>query len=402
MRISRLVLCLAALVAALMVGGPGFEARAGSSGLQPEDAFDRGLKAYRQGNLEDALPLIDFAATNGYVRAQFVLARIYGERDTRLYDPAAAFHIYESIVENNKDIDPYLDENAPYVAAANVAAADYLMKGIPGIGLAPDRAKARELLEFAASYFDDTDAQFELAKLILTDARPDVQDESATLALHYLSTLAEEKQHAGAQAFLGDLFWEGEHVGRRPDMGLALVSIALGNATAGDRLWIEEIYHDIYCRTAREQRAEAARIVARWDERHGAARSAGASEGGSAFTFGEVGGVKRTCANGEPIASRLTPEALAVAEQGGDPEASGGAVASAQGAASSEDAGARPTFGNMMGLGLGISAEDAGGESALKSSASASRARLAVAGYLSLMRASQPRCRRCSEPRPRR
>ena len=82
-------------------------------------------------------------------------------------------------------------------------------------------------MKHAATFFNDEDAQFELAKLYLTGEgiAPDPAQ-----ALHYLSVLTTERKHPGAQAFLADLYWRGGPVRRDPLTALALIAVAVENA----------------------------------------------------------------------------------------------------------------------------------------------------------------------------
>ena len=62
---------------------------------------------------------------------------------------------------------------------------------------------------------------------------------------HWLSTLS-QKGHAGAQAFLADLYWRGLYMETDRVRGLALITIAVANAPQHERVWIEDIYQNIF------------------------------------------------------------------------------------------------------------------------------------------------------------
>ena len=100
-----------------------------------------------------------------------------------------------------------------------------------------------EYLREAAQFFRDEDAQFELAKLYL---RGDGIESDVPYAKHWLSVLS-QKGHAGAQAFLADLLWRGKYMKADPVRALALISVAVANAPPYERVWIEDIYQNIYC-----------------------------------------------------------------------------------------------------------------------------------------------------------
>ena len=79
--------------------------------------------------------------------------------------------------------------------------------------------------------------------------------------MHYLSVLTEEG-HPGAQAFLADLFWRGRHVKKDERRALALITMAVENAPEHERIWIEDIYQNIFCGTSQGTRKQADGIVA--------------------------------------------------------------------------------------------------------------------------------------------
>ena len=53
------------------------------------------------------------------------------------------------------------------VANAFVALGHYYLSGIPNSKVKPDPDRAREMLSYAASYFGNADAQYDLARLYL-------------------------------------------------------------------------------------------------------------------------------------------------------------------------------------------------------------------------------------------
>ena len=51
------------------------------------------------------------------------------------------------------------------VANAFMALGHYYLKGIPNTAIVPDASRAREMFSYAASYFGDADAQYQLGRL---------------------------------------------------------------------------------------------------------------------------------------------------------------------------------------------------------------------------------------------
>ncbi len=54
-----------------------------------------------------------------------------------------------------------------------MALGHYYLKGIPNSTVAPDAERARDMFAYAASYFGDADAQYELGRLYLEGSPSD-------------------------------------------------------------------------------------------------------------------------------------------------------------------------------------------------------------------------------------
>jgi hypothetical protein len=162
--------------------------------------------------------------------------------------------------EEHTDVDLDDDQRAPYVAKSMTQIAGYLLNGLPEANVKPNARIAAEYLREAAQFFRDEDAQFELAKLYL---RGEGIEKDTNYAKHWLSVLS-QKGHAGAQAFLADLLWRGKDMPADPVRALALISVAVANAPPYERVWIEDIYQNIFCGTTQGTRKQADGIVATW------------------------------------------------------------------------------------------------------------------------------------------
>ena len=230
----------------------------------PQAAFEQGLGAYKAGYYEIAIPALEEAAQKGAeinrFFAEFYLARIYSDNASALTNHAKAYELFRKLADENVDADPDDGRRAPFVAKALTALAGYLRNGLKEIGLRPDPDRAVEYLQHAATFFNDKDAQFELAKTYV-GARSDPED--AKRGVHYLSVLTEEG-HPGAQAFLADLYWRGRFVPKDPRRALALITMAVENAPPHERIWIEDVYQNIFCGTSTGTRKQASGIVAVW------------------------------------------------------------------------------------------------------------------------------------------
>ncbi len=222
-------------------------------------------------------------------------ARIYADNSGARTDHASAYELFRRIADEYAEMDdPEDDWRAPFVAKSLIALANYTRYGIPSIALIPDKARAAEYLHNAAVVFNDEDAQFELAKLQLKGEGVAVDEQQAK---HWLSTLS-QKGHAGAQAFLADLYWRGLYMETDRVRALALITVAVANAPQHERVWIEDIYQNIYCGAPDSVRKEATGLVAGWSNYLGRKpESRGRDDGLGPLNAEAI----RTCQDGKPL-----------------------------------------------------------------------------------------------------
>ena len=289
---------LAAVVLALAVAAPVTTQAAGGKQMpfkSPEAAYEQGMSAWKTGSFDIALPALRFAAEHDVFLAQFYLARLYADSSTHYTDQAAAYRIYQKIGNDYADIDPDDDQRAPFVAKALTALAGYVRDGLSQIDLKSDPVRAVEILEHAAKVFNGEDAQFELAKLYL---KGDAVAADPRTAMHWLSVLT-QRGHAGAQAFLADIYWRGRYnIPRDQLKAFALITVAVENASDTERIWIEDIYQNIYCGASAGTRNQAQPMVSDWRKKY--SRTVIPSE---RYGLGVLPPkADRSCGNGEPVA----------------------------------------------------------------------------------------------------
>jgi hypothetical protein len=273
-----------------------------------DTAFEQGVAAYNAGSLAAAVPALTQAAASGNDTArffaEFYLARIYSDLAGGHTNHSRAFMLYRKIADEHADIDPDDDHRAAFVAKALIALASYTKHGLSELNMAANPRRAASYLHHAALFFGDKEAQLELAKLYLSGngSRDDVRR-----GLHYLSSLSEQSYPA-AQALLAEQLWIGQHVKADQRRALALVTMAAETAPAHDRIWIEEIYHSMFCAASQGTRSEADGLMARWRKmfaRPAADLAERVGLGGRELQ------PERQCSNGETIAIRRNASATA-------------------------------------------------------------------------------------------
>jgi TPR repeat protein len=264
----------------------------------------QGISAFNGGYYELALPALKALEPAKPHIAHFYMARIYGDNDGPYTNHGKAFALYKALADELQDVDPDDDELAPIAAKSLTAVSMYLRDGIKSAGIAPDARAADRALQRAALTFNDEDAQFELAKVLLRGEGPEItvagfDDPESKIenGRHWLSRLS-RIGHAGAQAFLADLLWRGKFVKKDKVAALNLIDVAVANAPPSERVWIEDIYQNIFCHAGEGVRKQATGRVAEWHSLYGRRPHIVENKYGLDTLFADP---VRTCADGELV-----------------------------------------------------------------------------------------------------
>jgi TPR repeat protein len=199
---------------------------------------------------------LQYAADQGRPSAQWKLGRMYADGDGVPRDDLRAFEYFSQIANSHAD-EPPGTRQALMVADAFVALGRYYLKGIPNSAIKSDPTRAHAMFAYAASYFGDADAQYELGRLYL-DGKPSDEHEAARWLL-----LAATKGHCRAQVVLGDLLFRGRSVPRQAARGL--MWLTLGRDCAGtDEAWVKPLYDSDIRRASDDERALALVYLKDW------------------------------------------------------------------------------------------------------------------------------------------
>lgn len=240
-----------------------------------DDALRQGVSAFNGGYYELAIPALETLSETDPVLGRFYLARIYADNEAAYTDHGKAYVLYRGLADELANVDADDETVAPIAAASLTALSGYLRRGLPEAKLQSNVEAADRALHRAALFFNDEDAQFELAKVLLRGEGPDLAmgepvDASSKIenGRHWLSRLS-RKGHAGAQAWLADLMWSGKFVPKDQPTALNLIDVAMANAPPHERVWIADIYQNIFCNAGEGVRQQATGRVAEWRNRYG-------------------------------------------------------------------------------------------------------------------------------------
>jgi TPR repeat protein len=189
--------------------------------------------------------------------AQWKLGRMYAEGDGVTQDDAKAFQLFSEVADAHADESP----NAPsarFVSSAFVALGGYYRDGIPNT-LRPDFSRARQMFEYAASYFGDPDAQLNLARMYYDGEGGDPNPRQAAR----WAKLSADKGNVAAQALLGHLLFDGEGIRRQPVLGLMFLTIARERAKPTDD-WIRRMHEEAFSLASETERRTAIALANDW------------------------------------------------------------------------------------------------------------------------------------------
>jgi TPR repeat protein len=282
MRISSVVSSAVVVTALGVVPAFAFEIKDLTAQTPPAQAFTYGLDQYKSGDKTTAAEALDFAAQKGIAGAQWKLARMYADGDGVTRDDEKAFQLFSEVIANASDDDSTDAAAAPYVSNAYVSVGNYYREGIPNSKVKPDFSRARQAFTYAASFFGNADAQFNLARMYYSgeggdrdlvqaakwaklsadkgnpDARSLAIEVSLELAQAHLDGKDTTKSTREAakwarqaadygsidgQALLGHILFEGDGLFRQPVDGLMLLTVALARSGGSER-WIADMHEE--------------------------------------------------------------------------------------------------------------------------------------------------------------
>ena len=234
------------------------DALASAAPTSAMDAFRSGAKWLKAGDTAKALHSLEYAAEQGHPLAQRHLGRLSADGDGVAHDDMKAFEYFQRIANSHADDNPDTPQ-ARFVANAFVALGHYYLTGIPNSDIKRDPDRAREMFAYAASYFRDPDAQYNLARLYLdgTGAPHDPRQAARWFGL------SAHKGKCEAQAMLGAMLFAGDHVPRQAARGLMWLALAK-ECAPHEQAWVSNLYDSAMRQASEDERAMGAVYLERW------------------------------------------------------------------------------------------------------------------------------------------
>jgi hypothetical protein len=206
----------------------------------------------------NSLTALQYAAEGGHPVAQWKLGRMYAIGDGVAQDDLVAFEYFSRIANAHAEDSPSAPQ-ASIIANAFVALGRYYLGGIPNSKVKADAERAREMFSYAASYFGNADAQYDLARLYLNGIGT---PRDSRYGVRWLGLAAQKGQHQ-AQALLGQMLFNGEQLPRQAARGLMWLTLARDAALA-DETWIKDSYAKAFAKASDDDRAMALQMLEHW------------------------------------------------------------------------------------------------------------------------------------------
>jgi uncharacterized protein len=220
-------------------------------------ALKKGAQA--AGAQDTSLTALQYAAEGGHPIAQWKLGRMYANGEGVAQDDLRAFDYFSRIANAHAEDSPSAPQ-AQIVANAFVALGRYYLNGIPNSKVKPDPDRAREMFSYAASYFGNADAQYDLARMYLK--APDASPDNFRYGARWLGSAAQKGQHE-AQALLGQMLFNGDRLPKQAARGLMWLTLARDSA-GPDETWIKESYNRAFAKASDDDRAMALQMLEHW------------------------------------------------------------------------------------------------------------------------------------------
>ncbi|RYE07800.1 MAG: sel1 repeat family protein [Hyphomicrobiales bacterium] len=205
-------------------------------------------------SMVDQVAALEAAAAAGDTMALWQLGLMYEAGEGVTQDKAKAFGYFSQIANDHADAAPKGLE-ADIVAQSFVKMGEYYKDGVPEAGIPQNDDYSTKLILHAASYFGDAEAQYKVGELYLEEGE---LGDNPLQSARWLS-LAARKGHAGAQARLGNMLFNGDGtLQANPVEGLMWLTVAsrraIGTADSG---WIDDLLNSAMSVADPDQRKQA-------------------------------------------------------------------------------------------------------------------------------------------------
>jgi TPR repeat protein len=243
--------------------GPTLSAAPPAAARTPFDSLRSGAQMLREGQVDQGVQALEYAAGQGVPGAIWKLGRIYADGEGVTKDQLRAFEYFRSLTKAHAN-DPPGTPHARFVANAFVSLGHFYLHGIPNSEVRADATVAHGMFHHAASFFGDPEAQYQVGRMYLEGKGA---PKNALQAARWLRVAATSGQR-NAQALLGSMLFKGTDVQRQSAMGLFWLTLArdaVAKEGGGpDDKWITDTYGSAFAQATEEERFMAHGYLEGW------------------------------------------------------------------------------------------------------------------------------------------
>lgn len=226
-------------------------------GLFPKAGHDVSIAVAGIDDVSSRIKALQAAAAEGQPTALYTLGLIFEQGLGVEKDRARAFKYFSAIADSHAETLPNA-RTAKIVGRSFVKVSHYYRSGFADAGIDANPELGRGLLSYAATFFGDEEAQYQLALDLLKDdeSRPRIRQ-----AARWLKKSA-DKGHVAAQATLGELLFHGAVGEPDPVSGLMWIIAASKNTKKHEQqLWIAELQERAMAIATSQQRSLAVKLA---------------------------------------------------------------------------------------------------------------------------------------------
>lgn len=227
------------------------------------DDLKKAKRAYRKGDYARAAKLFRNESENGNIVADWYLGHMYRQGLGVPRNDAMAYSYYTRVADH---FDPDEDDQKRLriTVDAMVRIADYQRTGAVNAGIQPDPAgAARAYLKIATAYGHPA-AQYALGVMSI---KGQGVKKNPSQGLKWLMAAA-RKRYAPAEAYLGELYWEGRIVQGDRTRALMWYILARQSARPEDNPEIFDRYLQLENNMGADERIEAEARAKVWDDKY--------------------------------------------------------------------------------------------------------------------------------------
>lgn len=232
------------------------------------DDLRKAKRAYTKGDYQRAAKLFRSESDDGNIVADWYLGHMYRQGLGVPRNDAMAYSYYSRVAEAyDPDED---DQNRLRITVdAMVRLADYQRTGAVNAGLQPDPAAAASSYLKIATAYGHPAAQYALGVMSI---KGQGVKKNPSQGLKWLMAAA-RKRYAPAEAYLGELYWEGKIVRGDRTRALMWYILARQSARPEDNPEIFDRYLQLESNVGEDERIEAEARAKVWDDQYPADRA---------------------------------------------------------------------------------------------------------------------------------